>query len=89
MMSVLLLFLPFLQTLLLEALIHWFNDNWKLLIFKRGLRSGLILAFVIPRALSSFLGTSLFLKAPSDLLSRILSLFLIILRSPPLPEAFL
>ncbi len=58
------------------AVIHWFNDNWNLPIFKRGLGPGLILAFSIIGALSDFLGASLFLKAPSDLLSGVLGLFL-------------
>jgi uncharacterized membrane protein YfcA len=77
MIPVLLLFLPLPQTLLLVGIIHWFNDIWKMLLFRGGIRWRLFLAFGLPGILTSFIGSSLSLKVPPEILSRILGVFLI------------
>ena len=77
MVPILLMFLPLPQTLLLVGIIHWFNDIWKLLLFREGIRWRLFLAFGLPGIFTSFIGSSLSLKIPSEILSRVLGVFLI------------
>lgn len=77
MVPVLLLILPIPQTLLLVGIIHWFNDVWKLLLFRKGIRWKLFLAFGLPGLIMSFIGSSLTLRIPREFLSRALGIFLI------------
>ncbi len=77
MVPVLLLVLPLPQTLLLVGIIHWFNDIWKMLLFRAGIRWRLLLAFGIPGIFASFIGSSLSLRIPWEILSRALGMFLI------------
>ncbi len=77
MVPVLLIFLPLPQTLLFVGIIHWFNDIWKMLLFRKGIRWRLFLAFGIPGIIASFIGSSLSLKIPWEILSRALGVFLI------------
>jgi uncharacterized membrane protein YfcA len=74
----LLLFLSLPQTLLLVAVIHWFGSIWQLLLFRKGIRWRLILAFGAPGMIASFIGASISLELPEGILSRILGGFLII-----------
>ena len=78
MVPVLLLILPLPQTLLLTGIIHWFNDIWKLLLFRGGVRWKLLLAFGLPGLVTSFIGSSLTLRIPRDILSKALGIFLIV-----------
>jgi len=77
MIPVLLIFFPLPQTLLLAGIVHLFNDIWKLALFRKGIRWKLILGFGIPGILFSIIGASLAIRAPEELLSRILGAFLI------------
>ena len=77
MIPVLLIILPLPQTLLLVGIIHWFNDIWKMLLFREGIRWRLFLAFGLPGIFSSFIGSSLSLRIPREILSRALGIFLI------------
>jgi uncharacterized membrane protein YfcA len=77
MIPVLLIILPLPQTLLLVGIIHWFNDIWKMLLFREGIRWKLFLAFGLPGIFTSFIGSSLSLKIPREILSRALGVFLI------------
>ncbi|MGB9940160.1 sulfite exporter TauE/SafE family protein [Methanosarcina sp.] len=77
MVPVLLITLPLPQTLLLVGIIHWFNDIWKILLFREGIRWKLFLAFGLPGIFASFLGSSLSLKISREILSRALGAFLI------------
>lgn len=78
MMPVLLIFLPLPQTLLLVGIIHWFGDVWKMLFFRHGIRWRLLVWFGIPGVIASFMGASLSLTIPHDLLSRALGIFLVV-----------
>jgi uncharacterized protein len=78
MMPVLLIFLPLPQTLLLVGIIHWFGDVWKMLFFRHGIRWKLLVGFGIPGVIASFIGASLSLTIPHDLLSRALGIFLVV-----------
>ncbi|MDR7666216.1 sulfite exporter TauE/SafE family protein [Methanosarcina sp. Z-7115] len=78
MVPVLLIILPLPQTLLLVGIIHWFNDIWKILLFREGIRWKLFLAFGLPGIFTSFLGSSLSLRISHEILSRTLGVFLIV-----------
>jgi uncharacterized membrane protein YfcA len=77
MVPVLLIVLPLPQTLLLVGIVHWFNDIWKILLFREGIRWKLFLAFGLPGILASFIGSSLSLRISREILSRALGIFLI------------
>lgn len=77
MVPILLIVLPLPQTLLLVGIIHWFNDIWKMLLFREGIKWKLFLAFGLPAIFASFIGSSLSLKIPREILSRALGIFLI------------
>ena len=77
MVPVLLIILPLPQTLLLVGIVHWFNDIWKMLLFRNGIRWKLLLAFGLPGIFTSFLGSSLSLRISREILSRALGVFLI------------
>ena len=77
MVPVLLIIFPLPQTLLLVGVIHWFNDIWKIILFREGIRWKLFLAFGLPGILTSFIGSSLSLRISREILSRALGVFLI------------
>ncbi len=77
MTPVLLLFLPFSETILLVCVIHWFHDIWKVLFFHRGIDWKLFLYFGMPTIVASFIGALLVTSKQSILLSSLLGLFLI------------
>lgn len=77
MVPILLMVFPLPQTLLFVGIIHWFNDIWKMLLFRKGIRWKLFLAFGLPGIFASFTGSSLSLKIPQEILSRALGIFLI------------
>ena len=72
MVPALLLFYPLPQTLLLVAIVHWFGDIWKLLLFREGIRWRLIVAFGVPGLVMSFAGARATLIADETVLSRVL-----------------
>jgi len=77
MVPILLMAFPLPQTLLLVGMIHWFNDIWKMLLFRKGIRWKLCLAFGLPGIFTSFIGSSLSLRISQEVLSRALGLFLL------------
>ncbi|WP_410509178.1 sulfite exporter TauE/SafE family protein [Methanosarcina hadiensis] len=77
MVPILLMVFPLPQTLLFVGIIHWFNDIWKMLLFRKGIRWKLFLAFGLPGIFTSFIGSSLSLRIPQEVLSRALGVFLI------------
>jgi uncharacterized membrane protein YfcA len=78
MVPVLLLIFPLPQTLLLAGIVHWFNDVWKLTLFREGIKWKLLLAFGLPGLVTSFVGSSLTFRIPRDTLSKALGVFLIV-----------
>ncbi|AKB79505.1 hypothetical protein MSHOH_3022 [Methanosarcina horonobensis HB-1 = JCM 15518] len=78
MVPVLLTVLPLPQTLLFVGIIHWFNDIWKMLLFRKGIRWKLFLAFGLPGIFTSFIGSSLSLRISQEILSRALGVFLLV-----------
>lgn len=77
MVPILLIVFPLHQTLLFVAIIHWFNDIWKMLLFREGIRWKLFLAFGLPGIFTSFIGSSLSTRISQEILSRALGIFLI------------
>jgi uncharacterized membrane protein YfcA len=77
MIPVLMIILPLPQTLLLVGIIHWSNYIWKMLLFRKGIRWKLFLAFSLLGIFTSFMGSSLSLRIAQEILSRALGVFLI------------
>jgi len=66
MIAVLSLFYPLPQILLLVGAIHWFDDLWKMILFRKGIRWGLILGFGIPGMLASYMGARITIALPEE-----------------------
>ena len=77
MTPILLLFLPFTETILLVCIIHWFHDIWKLVFFHHGIDWKLFIYFGLPTIFAAFIGALLVAPTQSMLLSSLLGLFLI------------
>ena len=77
MIPVLALYYPVPETLLFVGVVHWFNDLWKLLLFREGIRWKLILSFGIPGIVATVIGAHLLLAIPGTALERVLGVFLI------------
>ena len=77
MIPVLALFYPVPETLLFVGVVHWFNDLWKLVLFREGIRWKLILRFGLPGIVATLIGAHLLLAIPSTALERVLGVFLI------------
>ncbi len=78
MTPILLLFLPFGQTILLVCIIHWFHDIFKWYFFRHGLDLKLFLYFGIPTVFATALGALLVTPTQSVVLTSLLGLFLIV-----------
>jgi uncharacterized membrane protein YfcA len=78
MTPLLLFFLPLPETLLLVGIIHMFGSLWQILLFREGVRWRLLLAFGAPGIITSFIGASISLNAPREILSRVLGGYLVI-----------
>lgn len=78
MIPVLFFFFPYAETLLLAGVLHWFNDIWKISLFREGIKWRLIVAFGVPAIIASYLGATLVFNAPQMLLLRTLGGFFIL-----------
>lgn len=77
MTPILLLFLPFTETILLVCIIHWFHDLFKLGFFRKRIDWKLFFYFGVPTIVASFVGALLVMPEQSAVLSSLLGLFLI------------
>lgn len=77
MIPVLLFFFPYAEAIFLAAIIHFFNDLWKITLFREGVKWRLILTFGIPAVIATYFGATFVFTAPELLLSRILGGFFI------------
>jgi len=77
MVPVVLLFLPFPETLLLVGVIHWFGDIWKMYFFKHGFDVKLLLSFAIPGIFLAYVGATMALSLPEVFLSRFVGVILL------------
>ncbi len=77
MTPILLLFLPFGETILLVCVIHWFHDLFKIYFFHEGIDWRLFMYFGAPTIVATFLGALLVTQEQSMVLTSLLGLFLI------------
>jgi uncharacterized membrane protein YfcA len=77
MIPVMVLFYPMPETLLFVGAVHWFNDLWKLLLFREGIRWKLTLSFGLPGIVATVIGAHLLFTIPGTALQRVLGVFLI------------
>ncbi len=78
MVPILSFFLPLSQTLLLVGIIHWFNDIWKMILFKKGFNGKLIFAFGVTGIMATYAGANITFAIPKKNLSQALGIFIII-----------
>ena len=79
MVPVMLLFFPLPVTLLFVGIIHWFGDIWKMILFRSGISKWrLILWFVVPGIVASYLGAAMSLRVDEAVLTRVLGGFLLL-----------
>ncbi len=64
------LFFPPPVTLLMVGIIHWFNNVWRLTLYRKGLIYKLVLYFGVPGTLLSYTGARLSVEVPQELLVR-------------------
>ena len=78
MVAVLSLFYPLPQVLLLVGVIHWFDDLWKMVLFRKGMRWRLILGFGIPGVAASYAGARMTIVLPEQAIFTVFGLVLIL-----------
>lgn len=76
MVPVLAIFFPPVEAIFFVAIIHWFNDLWKVLLFRKGLQGKLIVLFGVVGVVGSYIGASFSLEINPQTLLRILGIFL-------------
>ncbi len=77
MLPILLFFLPYPVALLFVGIIHFFDDIWEIINFRRAVNWKLLLAFGIPGVIASYLGARLAVTEPQMILQRLLGLLII------------
>ncbi len=75
MIPILVMFLPPIETIFLVAIIHWFGDIWKIVLFRSGFHLRLLLLFGLVGLATSYVGASLTLGVNEPLFLRLLGLF--------------
>lgn len=71
------LFFPPAVTLLMVGIIHWFNNIWRLVLFRKGIVLKLLLFFGIPGILLSYSGARLTVEIPHSILTRAIGVVII------------
>lgn len=79
MTPLLLLFMPFTETILLVCILHWFHDLWKMILFHQGVDWRLFRYFGIPAIGAGFVGALLVTPAKSVVLESLFGLILMVL----------
>lgn len=77
MVPVVALFYPLPVVLLFVGIIHLFNDFWKIILFRQGINWKLLLGFGVPGIIASFIGASMALSAPEEIMTKILGIVLL------------
>lgn len=76
MIPILIVFLPPVETIFLVAIIHWFGEIWKIVLFRQGLNLKLIISFSIIGLLASYFGASISVDFDEKILLSLLGGFL-------------
>jgi len=75
-LPIMLFFFPIHETILFIAIIHWFENIWRLILFRKGANWKLILSFGIPALFAGAIGARASIHMPEEILTRILGIFL-------------
>lgn len=78
MIPVLAVFLPPMEAIFLVSIIHWFGNLWKVTLFKSGFNFKLFALFGISGLLASYFGATVSLQLDTQILLRLLGIFLAI-----------
>lgn len=76
MIPVLVRFFPPVEAIFLVAIVHWFGDVWKILLFRKGINWRLIGLFGLIGLATSYFGAFVSLGANEQILLRLLGMFL-------------
>jgi uncharacterized protein len=76
MIPVLVIFFSPAEAIFLVAIIHWFDNIWKITLFRSGINTRLVLLFGIVGLFTSYVGAYLSVEANQELLLRMLGFFL-------------
>jgi hypothetical protein len=71
------LLFPLPVALLFVGILHWFNDLWKIILFRKRIKWRLLLSFAIPGIIFSFIGAHIALNYEAEILKQILGFLLI------------
>lgn len=74
---ILVIFLPPVEVIFLVAIIHWFGNVWKVLLFRKGFDMRLLVLFGGVGLITSYFGATISLGSNELILLRILGFFLI------------
>jgi len=74
---VLVIFLPPVEVIFLVAIIHWFGNIWKVVLFHKGFNLRLLMLFGFMGLITSYIGAFISLGSNEQILLRVLGLFLI------------
>jgi uncharacterized membrane protein YfcA len=77
MVPILIYFLPLPEVLLLTGIIHWFNDGWRLLFYRLGIRWTRLILAASAGIPASLVGAWLVIRTPQHLIFRALGIMLI------------
>ncbi len=77
-LPILLLFFPIHESLLFTAIIHWIENIWRLILFRKGFNLKIILQVGIPALLAAYLGAKSSIEMPEHILAKVLGTFLLL-----------
>ncbi|MEX1112417.1 MAG: sulfite exporter TauE/SafE family protein [Candidatus Andersenbacteria bacterium] len=76
MIPILVLVLPAVEAIFLVAIVHWFGDLWKVMLFRQGVNVRLLILLGGVGLATSYIGASISLGAGEEILMRLLGAFL-------------
>jgi len=76
MIPALVIFFPPVEAIFLVAIIHWFGNIWKVVLFRSGFNMRLLLLFGVVGLVTSYLGAYISLGTNKEILLRLLGAFL-------------
>ncbi len=78
---ILLIFFPHAEVIFLVAIIHWFGNLWKVLLFRKGLNLRLFILFGVVGLIASYIGAYISIGSNEQMFLRVLGIFLVIYAS--------
>jgi uncharacterized membrane protein YfcA len=72
------LFIPLTEAILFVGIIHWLNNVWRLILFRKGIVLPLLLQFGVPGVITSFIGAQILLATPAKIVLQIFGVFLVL-----------